>query len=286
MEETSLNHQQLQEFQCALYSDEKSSATIRKYRHDVEVFFQYAQGRPVTKELVVSYKHYLLERYAVSSANTMLASLNRFFAWAGIPELRVKTVKCQRSIFSGEKELTKKEYLHLLNAAQKQKKFWLRLVMETICDTGIRVSELRHITVEAVRRGTAKITCKGKHRRVLLPQKLCTRLKTYCKGRKIASGPIFVTKNGTALDRSNIWSAMKKLCVECGMSAEKVFPHNLRHLFARTFLTIEKDITKLADILGHTNVNTTRLYTISGGAEHRRRLNQLANLLLLCGEFG
>ena len=168
MEETSLNHQQLQEFQCALYSDEKSSATIRKYRHDVEVFFQYAQGRPVTKELVVSYKHYLLERYAVSSANTMLASLNRFFAWAGIPELRVKTVKCQRSIFSGEKELTKKEYLHLLNAAQKQKKFWLRLVMETICATGIRVSELRHITVEAVRRGTAKITCKGKHRRVLL----------------------------------------------------------------------------------------------------------------------
>lgn len=271
---------QLQQFQAALYSDEKSPATIQKYLHDVEVFFQYAQEQRVTKELVLSYKGYLLEKYAVSSANTMIVSINCFFAWMGAPELRVKTIKRQREIFRGDKELTKKEYHRLLDTAQQQKKFRLKLIMETICATGIRVSELRHITVEAIRSGTAKITCKGKHRLVLLPKKLCGRLKEYCHKKKIKSGSIFITKNGSPLDRSNIWSAMKKLCKDSGVAAEKIFPHNLRHLFARLFLTIEKDITKLADILGHTSLNTTRIYTLSNGAEHRRRMNQLARVLL------
>ncbi len=276
-----LHPEQLQQFSRTLYADEKSPATIRKYLHDVEAFFRYAQEQSVTKELVVSYKARLLEQYAVSSVNTMLVSLNCFFSWADIPELRVKTVKQQRETFRKDKELTKAEYLRLLDTAQKQKKLWLRLVMETICATGIRVSELRHITVEAVQCGTARITCKGKHRQIFLPKKLCAKLKEYCRKRKIKSGSVFVTKNGTALDRSNIWCAMKRLCRECGVAAEKVFPHNLRHLFARIFLTIEKDITKLADILGHTSLNTTRLYTLSSGAEHRRRMNQLAKILLL-----
>ena len=276
-----LHPEQLQQFSRTLYADEKSPATIRKYLHDVGAFFRYAQEQSVTKELVVSYKVRLLEEYAVTSANTMLVSLNCFFSWAGVPELRVKTVKQQRETFRKDKELTKAEYRRLLDTAQKQKKVWLKLVMETICATGIRVSELRHITVEAVQRGTAKITCKGKHRQIFLPKKLCAKLKEYCRQRKIKSGTVFITKNGTALDRSNIWCAMKKLCRECGVAEEKVFPHNLRHLFARIFLTIEKDITKLADILGHTSLNTTRLYTLSSGAEHRRRMNQLAKILLL-----
>ena len=276
-----LNPQQLQRFRRALYADEKSPATIRKYLHDVEVFFRYVQDRPVSKELALAYKAHLLGRYAVSSANTMLVSLNCFFAWIGAPELRVKTVKRQRDIFREDRELTKAEYLRLLETARKQKKIWLKLVMETICATGIRVSELRYITLEAVRRGTAKITCKGKHRQIFLSKRLCAALKEYCRQRNIKSGPVFVTKNGTALDRSNIWSAMKRLCRDCGVAAGKVFPHNLRHLFARLFLTIEKDITKLADILGHSSLNTTRLYTLSSGAEHRRRINQLAKILLL-----
>ncbi len=274
-------NQQLQQFHRTLYAEEKSPATIRKYLHDVKKFFLYAQGQPLTKELVLAYKEHLLEQYAVSSANTMLVSLNCFFSWSGVPELRVKTVRQQRETFRKDKELTKAEYLRLLDTAQKQKKLWLRLVMETICATGIRVSELRHITVEAFQRGTAKITCKGKHRQIFLPKRLCAKLKEYCRQRKIKSGSVFVTKNGTALDRSNIWSAMKKLCRECGVAEEKVFPHNLRHLFARVFLTIEKDISKLADILGHTSLNTTRIYTLSSGAEHRRRINQLAKILLL-----
>ena len=275
------NCQQKEQFQSYLFKDEKSPATIQKYLHDVEVFFNYAHGREIGKELALSYKDWLLERYAVSSANTMLISLNRFFAWAGVPELRIKTVRCQRDIFREDKELTKEEYRRLLDTARKQKKFWLKLVMETICATGIRVSELRYITVSAIRCGTVRIICKGKHRQILLPQKLCMRLRRYCTDRNIKSGPVFVSKNGTALDRSNIWAAMKKLCRASGVAAEKVFPHNLRHLFARMFLTIEKDITKLADVLGHASLNTTRIYTASSGMEHRRRIDRLAKMLLL-----
>ena len=207
--EIAFSSHQLELFQTFLYEDEKSSATIRKYLHDVEVFFRYTQDRSVTKALVLAYKDWLLERYAVSSVNTMLVSLNRFFAWVGAAKLQVKTVKCQRDIFRGDKELTKAEYQRLLDTAQKQKKLWLKLVMETICSTGIRISELRHITVEAIQCGLAKITCKGKHRQILLPRKLCMRLREYCRSRDIQSGPVFVTKNGSALDRSNIWSAMK-----------------------------------------------------------------------------
>lgn len=279
--EMKLNLKPLEAFRTALYEDEKSPATIQKYLHDVEVFFKYTGGRAVVKELVCAYKQWLLERYAVSSVNTMLVSLNRYFAWAGLSNLRIKTIKCQRDIFREDRELTKEEYQRLLDTAQRQKKFWLKLVMETICTTGIRVSELRYITVAAIQCGTARITCKGKHRQILLPQKLCARLLQYCARRNIKSGPIFVTKNGAALNRSNIWAAMKKLCLGSGVAAEKVFPHNLRHLFARMFLTIEKDISKLADVLGHASVDTTRIYTLSSGAEHRRRINQLAKVLLL-----
>lgn len=274
--------EELQRFQDALYAEEKSGATIRKYIHDTEIFCKFAEEKnvPLTKELVVSYKEWLLERYAVSSANTMLISLNRFFAWLGRPELRVKTVRYQRELFCADKELTRAEYQRLLKTAERQKKERLRLVIETICTTGIRVSELRYITVEALTSGTARVTCKGKHRMVFLPKGLCRELKQYCAKRKIESGPVFVTKSGAALDRSNIWTDMKKLCTEACVAPEKVFPHNLRHLFARIFLTVEKDISKLADVLGHASLDTTRIYTISSGTAHRRRINRIAKVLL------
>ena len=270
----------LKQFQDDLRSNEKSPATIQKYHHDVMVFLRYAQDQEITRDLVLSYKEYLLQTYAVSSANTMLVSLNCFFSWMERPDLRVKTVKCQRDTFCGDKELTKTEYQRLLDTAQQQKKQRLKLVMETLCATGIRVSELRFITVSAVNSGTARVTCKGKHRLIFLSKKLCQRLRVFCREEKIKSGPVFVTKGGKALDRSNIWSAMKKLCQDANVPAEKVYPHNLRHLFARMFLTIEKDIAKLADVLGHSSLNTTRIYTLSSGEEHRARINRLSMVLL------
>ena len=274
------NEEQIKQFKSTLLLEEKSPATIQKYLRDVEKFRLFAQDQPVTKETVLAYKEHLLENYAVSSANTMLVSLNCFFSWMERPDLRVRTVKCQRDTFCGDKELTKAEYRRLLDTAQRQKKLRLKLVMETICATGIRVSELRFITAEAVSSGTARVTCKGKHRQILLPRELCKRLQKFCRERKISSGPVFVTKSGKALDRSNIWAAMKKLCRDAHVAAEKVYPHNLRHLFARMFLTIEKDIAKLADVLGHSSLNTTRIYTLSSGKEHRARLNRLSMVLL------
>lgn len=214
------------------------------------------------------------KQYSVKSINSMLVSVNSLLAFLGWSDCRVKSIRQQRQIYcTEEKELTKSEYLRLLEAAKKKPQ--LRLVMETICGTGIRVSELRYFTVEAVRRGEIVVNCKAKTRTILLPGKLRKLLLDYAKKNQIVSGSIFVTRNGNPLNRSNIWSDMKKLCETANVKASKVFPHNLRKLFARTFYGIEKDIAKLADILGHSSIDTTRIYIISTGTEHRREIERL-----------
>lgn len=275
MDNKNLKEQDIHRFEAHLIQDEKSSATVEKYLRDVRAFLVFAEGRAVTKELVREWKETLVtEEYAVRSVNSMLASLNSLLSFLGWEECKVKSLKTQRQIYCPEeKELTKEEYMRLLKAAKDQPQ--LRLVMETICSTGIRVSELRFFTVEAVREGTVEIHCKGKIRSILIPAKLKKLLLAFAKKNGILAGVIFITKNGNPLNRSNIWAQMKRLCKAAEVKASKVFPHNLRKLFARMFYGIEKDIAKLADILGHSSINTTRIYIMTTGSEHRRTLDRL-----------
>ena len=271
----------IKSFQNRLRNEEKATATINKYIHDVTVFGVWLGNQVLCKTTVLAYKAFLCERFAPASVNATLSSLNSFFNFTERYDLQVKCLKIQKQIFaSADKELTKTEYEHLLLAAKQQKNERLYLLMQTICSTGIRVSEMRHITVEATERGVAEISCKGKRRQVFLPKQLCQMLRRYIKEQKRKSGAVFVTKNGNPLDRSNIWSDMKKLCRTAGVSEKKVFPHNLRHLFARTYYSLQKDVVRLADILGHSNVNTTRIYTMESGEIHRKQLEKLG--LLRC----
>lgn len=258
-----------------LVLEEKSAATIEKYLRDVRAFFHFAGNLEITKERVMEYKRRLMEKnYAVTSINSMLASLNSLLNFLGWSDCKVKNIRTQRQIYCREeKELTKIEYLHLLDAAKGQPQ--LRLVMETICSTGIRISELKFFTVEAVKCGSVVVNCKSKNRVILLPGKLKKMLLEYTRKNGILSGTIFITRNGKPLNRSNIWTQMKALCKTAGVKSSKVFPHNLRKLFARTFYHIEKDIAKLADILGHSSVDTTRIYIMSTGTEHRRKIERL-----------
>lgn len=271
----------IKSFNDYLVNEEKAAATVNKYLHDVGEFQIWLGEQELCKAAVLAYKSYLCERYAPASVNAALSSLNSFFNFMEWYDLRVKNLKIQKQIFaSTDKELTKAEYDRLLQAAKQKKNERLYLLMQTICSTGIRVSEVRYVTVEAVTRGIAEINCKGKRRQVFLPKQLCQILKQYIKEQKIKSGSVFVTKNGNPLDRSNIWSDMKKLCKAANVSEKKVFPHNLRHLFARTYYSLQKDIVRLADILGHSNVNTTRIYTMETGEIHRRQIQKLG--LLRC----
>ncbi len=275
MSERKLAKKQIDLFRKYLIREEKSTATVDKYIRDVRAFREYADSRAITKELAIDYKKHLREAgYAVRSVNSMLASLNALFAFLGWPECRVKFVKFQKQIYcEKEKELTKSEYERLLKAAERNEQ--LKLVMQTICGTGIRVSELRFFTVEEVRRGDVIVNCKGKTRTILIPRKLRTKLLEYAGKRKIRSGVIFLAKNGKPLDRKAIWMQMKGLCKAAGVNPSKVFPHNLRKLFARRFYGIEKDIAKLADILGHSSIDTTRIYIMTTENEHRRTIERL-----------
>ena len=275
MEERMLKHEQIRQFSDYLFREEKSAATQEKYLRDVRAFWVFASGQVVTKELMVAYKQNCVEQgYAVRSINSMLASVNSLLDFLGWQDCKVKNIRLQRQTYCAEeKELTKGEYLRLLEASKNNMQ--LNLVIQTICGTGIRVSELRYFTVEAVSRGEIIVDCKGKTRTILIPGKLRKLLLNYAKGQKRREGAIFVTRNGIPLNRSNIWAAMKKLCAAAGVAATKVFPHNLRKLFARTFYRIEKDIAKLADILGHSSINTTRIYIMTTGTEHRRKIERL-----------
>ena len=268
-------------FKDYLVNEEKSAATLEKYIRDIKAFVFWLGSRELTKAMVLEYKEHIVESYAVASVNSMLSSLNSFFAYNEWYDLRVKSIKVQKQIFlCKEKELTKAEYERLLNAAQSRKNQRLYYLMQTICSTGIRVSELRFITVEAIKTGKALISCKGKMRVVFLPKELCKLLSAYIKSNSIYNGPIFISKNGKPLDRSHIWQMLKGLCDSAKVSKEKVFPHNFRHLFARTYYSLQKDIVRLADILGHSSVNTTRIYTMETGEVHRRQMQKLG--LLRC----
>ena len=258
-----------------LCREEKSAATQEKYLRDVQAFCAYADDNAITKELVVAWKKNLVEQgYAVRSINSMLAGVNSLLDFLGLSNCKVKNIRTQRQTYCTEdKELSKAEYLRLLAASKKNEQ--LNLVIQTICGTGIRVSELRYFTVEAIKHGEVTVDCKNKTRTILVPGKLKNILLNYAKKHCITTGAIFVTRNGKPLNRSNIWSAMKKLCEAAGVKTSKVFPHNLRKLFARTFYGIEKDSAKLADILGHSSINTTRIYIMTTGIEHRRKIERL-----------
>lgn len=270
-----LSTEQINKFVNYLCREEKSVATQEKYLRDVQAFYVYANGSELTKELVIAWKKQLVEDgYAVQSVNSMLASVNSLLDFLSLSNCKVKNIRTQRQTYCTEdKELTKVEYLRLLAASKKNEK--LNLVLQTICGTGIRVSELRYFTVEAVRHGEIAVNCKSKTRMILVPGKLKNILLNYAKRRGIAAGAIFITQTGKPLNRSNIWASMKKLCESAGVKPSKVFPHNLRKLFARTFYGIEKDIAKLADILGHSSINTTRIYIMTTGIEHRRKIERL-----------
>lgn len=270
-----IQQQHLQAYREYLLKEEKSDATVEKYTRDARAFVKFAHGQTVTKELTVAYKRALVEcKYAVRSINSMLASLNSLLTFLGWTDCKVKHLRCQRQIFCAEeKELTKTEYLRLLEASKNQVQ--LNLIIQTICGTGIRVSELKYFTVEGVKSGEVSVRCKSKTRTIFIPGKLKKLLLNYAKTNHILTGMIFITKGGKALDRSNIWTRMKRLCEAAGVNPTKVFPHNLRKLFARTFYGIEKDIAKLADILGHGSIETTRIYIMSTGIEHRKRIERL-----------
>ena len=268
-----ITEKMINDFKSYLLDNEKSKATLEKYVRDIRAFALWLGSAELNKAMVLEYKDYIIKNYAPASVNSMLSSLNGFFDYAEEHSLKIKTLKIQKRIFAKkEKELTKAEYNRLLKAAKAKGGRKLYLLMQTICATGIRVSELSYITVSALQCGQALINMKGKMRVVIIPGELCKTLKKYAAEEKIREGSIFITKNRKPLDRSNIWKLMKSLCESAGVSKEKVFPHNLMHLFARTFYSLEKDIVRLADILGHSSVNTTRIYTMENGdiCQHRK----------------
>lgn len=277
MQKRILTAEALQSFENYLRREEKSQNTVSKYMHDARELCAYANGYEVTKETVTAYKNRLIEQgYAVRSINSMLASVNSMLAFLGWNDCRVKSIKLQRQLCCPEeKELTKEEYTRLVNAAKRKGNERLNLILQTICGTGIRVSELRFITVEAVRRASATVSLKGKTRTVFIVRDLQKKLLRFAAQAEISSGMLFVSRSGKPLSRTNIWREMKRLCADANVSPSKVFPHNLRHLFARTFYSIEKDIAKLADILGHSSINTTRIYIVATGSEHRRRMENM-----------
>lgn len=276
MEERILTADIIENFRKNLELQEKSTSTIEKYIRDVKAFSAYTENAAITKEKVIAYKKYLGNNYAVRSVNSMLASINSLFSFLGWHDLRVKSLKLQQQVFCPEeKELTKAEYARLCKTAKRKKNKRLNLILQTICGTGIRVSELQYITVEAAKQGEAVVNCKAKTRSVFIVKELKQKLLRYAAEQNIKSGMIFVTRTGKPISRTNIWREMKALCVEANVNPEKVFPHNLRHLFARVFYGIEKDIAKLADILGHSSINTTRIYIISTGTEHRKRMENM-----------
>lgn len=283
MKERKLKEIDLQNYIHYLRKEERAGSTIQKYGHALRKFFAccYSHGGgTLTKETVIAYKESLLRTHAASGVNSELAAINGFFAYMGWCECRVKPVRVQRRTYCDPaKELSRSEYTRLVNAAMARKNERLALLLQAICSTGIRVSEVQYLTVAALNKGQMEVYNKGKCRLVFLPAELCAKLRRYCGMRGIRQGSVFVTRTGRPLDRTNIWAMMKALCRHAGVEAKKVFPHNLRHLFARCFYQIQKDLEHLATILGHSNINTTRIYTQTSGGEHRRQIEQLHLLI-------
>lgn len=277
MMEKTVTGEILENFKIHLKMEEKSQNTIDKYIRDVKAFAEYVGEMEITKEISIAYKQQLQSSdYAIRSINSIIASINKFFEFIGKYECRLKIIKLQRQIYCPEeKELTRAEYERLVRTAKQKGNERLNLIIQTICSTGIRVSELQFITAESVAKGEAIVSLKGKTRSVFIIKDLQKKLLHYCKEQGIEKGYVFVTRTGKPISRTNIWKEMKNLCEQAGVNPNKVFPHNLRHLFARTFYGIEKDIAKLADILGHSSINTTRIYIITTGNEHRQRMESM-----------
>ena len=277
MERKTVTKKEIRQFSDALAEEERSAGTIEKYVRDVRRFAVWLDGEEVSRERTAAWRDGLLERgYAPVTINSMVAAVNQFFAVLGWEECKVKALKIQRKLFRDDRrELTREEYQRLLDAAHGLGRERLALLLETICATGIRVSEVKYITVEAAHAGRAEVSLKGKLRTILLPGKLCRKLKKYARQQKNASGEIFLTRSGKSLSRRQIWAEMKRLCKAAGVAPSKVFPHNLRHLFARTFYRVCRDVVKLADVLGHSSIETTRIYLISTGSEHANILRKM-----------
>ena len=277
MNERIITKENLKDYVMYLRTEERSAGTVENYLRHARLFMCWAAGQPVTKEMTAAWKERLVEAgYAPVSVNAMLAALNGLLGFLGWNDCRVKFLKIQRRLFrSPDRELTRQEYDRLISAAHAEKKERLVLLMETICATGIRVSEVRYITVEAALQGRTDISLKGKIRTILIPKKLCRKLLKYAKNKKIASGEVFLTENKKSISRRQIWGEMKRLCSSAGVEPSKVFPHNLRHLFATVFYRACRDVVKLADVLGHSSIETTRIYLLTSGAEHARQLDRL-----------
>lgn len=260
-----------------LRCEEHSAATCEKYRRSVlALYLSLPAEKLVEKVEVLRWKERMAKQYAASTVNAMLAALNGFFAFCGWNDLKVKPLKIQKAIFRDKsRELSRDEYLRLLSAAKSMGNARMYYIMETLCSTGMRVSELRFVTAASLSVGYVTVDCKGKQRTVLLTKRLRRSLLKYCRSRGIRSGPIFVTRTGAPMDRSNIWREMQRLCERASVAAEKVFPHNFRHLFAVAFYRLEKDIAKLADLLGHASINTTRIYIMESGEEHERQVERM-----------
>ena len=264
-------------YEMYLKNEEKSQNTILKYIRDIKRLKLYLNNKRINKEVLIAYKNNLIQDgYAISSVNSMIASINSYILFKNWNDLRLKSIRVQNKIFRREdKELTRNDYIRLINKTKEINNERLNLLIQTICATGIRVGEIKYITIEGIMQGEVTILSKGKNRSIFIVKKLRSKLLKYARKNKILKGPIFITKNGNVLNRSNIWRDLKKLCLISNINSTKVFPHNLRHLFARTFYDKEKDIAKLADILGHSSINTTRIYIISTSTQHRRCMENM-----------
>ncbi|WP_329737497.1 tyrosine-type recombinase/integrase [Clostridium phoceensis] len=276
MEPRKITEETLAAFARQLGEEERSPATLEKYLREVRQFAAFLGGREVTRELAAAWREELSARQSPATVNGKLTALDRLLAFLGWEDCRVKHLRVQRQLFrDSARELSREEYARLVETARRLGRGRLSLLMETICATGIRVSEVRYITAEAVREGRTEIALKGKIRTILLPGKLCRKPEKYARQKKITSGELFLTRSGRPMSRKQIWAEMKGVCRAAGVAPSKVFPHNLRHLFARCFYRVSRDVAKLADVLGHSSIETTRIYLISTGAEHARTLDQL-----------
>ena len=283
MKRAKLSLKTIKKYKDFLYEEERSTSTINKYMRDIRAFYEYLpEDKLITKEVLVAYKQSLADKkYKISSINSMLVAINGLLEFMNLSSFKLKLHKLQRNVIC-EEELSKEEYKRLLEAALRKENERLYMLLQTICGTGIRVSEHQYITVESLKEGKSVVHNKGKTRVIFIPDKLRKILILYCKQEKILSGPVFVTKRGNPMDRSNIWVAMKKLCEDAKVDGKKVYPHNLRHLFALTYYRMQKDVVRLADILGHSNIETTRIYTMTSGKEYQKSLSKMDLVDVLC----
>ena len=280
MRRLKLNEKDVKNFEERLQEEERSKNTIKKYARDLRKLVEFLSGRELNKELMVEFKNALSKTHEPAGVNSILAAVSTFFKYNGLERFSVKRVKSQRKIFCPEeRELSRAEYARLVRTAELNGNERLSVIMQSICATGVRISELKFFTVEGIARGRIEVTNKGKTRVIFVTKELRKVLNCYCKKNGITRGIIFRTRNGTCVDRKTVWEGMKKICKEARVNPTKVFPHNLRHLFARTYYKLKKDISRLADILGHASINTTRTYLISTGVEHARDLSQLKLVL-------